>query len=454
MDLNQVPRGIIPIRMFESFPSVCKNFGVPADVRTLLLLRRGMDRGLVHTVGDLYVLFKGILVKDPTMLGPFTQAFYHYFIGVEIKPGERLSDAIERSQAFQDWLDDYIKSDERRVQMDMDELMDRFLDEVHLTSYDIKRVLDGEEILKKDDPSMKDRATGDDDANAERLLEKAADYRFTDLEELRKRMEKVMEQQMGKHSGGSHWIGHSGISPYGHGGAALGGIRVGGSGGGRMARQVFDDPQYYPVDVDANISDDNVDASLASLKGIIEHTNDLYLDIPLTVKTGVKEGGLFLPIELEKTEDKLQVILLIDNGGYSMDYYIRPVQALFKKMKTRFQHDLETYYFHNTIYKVVYDDERRSNPVPIERILNKDPNYRVFIIGDAAMAPYELHEGSLIAWGRFTEKFKKIAWLNPVSQKHWSITWTTTLLKRLIPMYPMTPRGLEEAIQSMNKKKN
>ena len=440
--------------MFESFPDVCRQFGVPADVRSLLLLRKGMDRKLVNTVGDIYAMFKGILVKDPTMVGPFTQAFYQYFVGIDVKPGERLSDAIERSEAFKDWLDDFIKADEERLNMDMDEIIDRFLDEIHTTTYDIQKVLDGEEILAKDDPAMKDRGANGEDNNVDRLIDKAADYRFVDLEELRRRMEKVMEQQMGRHGGGAHWIGTGGVSPYGHGGAALGGIRVGGSGGGRMARQVFDDPTFYPVDIDANIRDDNIDATLASLKGVIEESNEMYLDVPLTVKTGVREGGLFLPIELEKTEDKLQVILMIDNGGYSMDYYIKPVQALFKKMKTRFQSDLETYYFHNTIYKYVYDDERRTNAIPIERILSKDPNYRVFVIGDAAMAPYELHEGSVIAWGRFAEKFKKMAWLNPVSEKHWAITWTTSILKQMIPMYPMTPRGMDKAVQDMNRKKN
>ena len=438
--------------MFESFPETCRAYGVHADVRSLLLARKGMDRGLIHTVGDLYALFKGYLVKDPTMTGPFSQAFYHYFIGVDIQPGERLADAIERSDTFQDWLEDFTIGDPERMHLDMDELIDRFLDEVHMTSYDIKRVIDGEDILKDDDPERADRGGNGDDANAERLLDKAADYRFVDLEELRKRMEKVMEQQNGKHSGGSHWVGTGGISPYGHGGAALGGIRVGGSGGGKMARQVMDNPQYYPVDVDANINDDNIDATLASLKGVIEESNELYLDIPLTIKTGVQEGGLFLPIELDKTEDKLQIILLIDNGGYSMDYYIRAVQALFKKMKTRYQHDLETYYFHNTIFKYVYEDERRIRKVPIERILSKDPNYKVFVIGDAAMAPYELHEGSIISWGRLAEKFKRMAWLNPVSEKHWHITWTTNMLKQMIPMYTMTPRGIEKAITEMNRK--
>lgn len=440
--------------MFESFPEVCRSYGVKADIRALLLLQKAIKRDLIYTTGDLYNFFKGVLVKDPTFLGPYTQAFYDYFIGVDVQPGERLSDAIARSETFRDWLEDFVQGDDRRREMDLEDLINQFLDEVHTTSYDIKRVLDGEDILKEDDPDMRDDpGNRGDDANAERLLDRAADYRFVDLEELRKRMERVLEQQTRDHQGGSHWVGSGGISPYGHGGAALGGIRVGGSGGGRMAREVFDDPQFYPVDIDAHISDDNIDATLATLKGVIEETNDRYLDIPITVKEGVAQGGLFLPVELDKTEDRLQVILIIDNGGYSMDYYIRAVQALFKKMKTRYQHDLETYYFHNTIYKYVYEDERRTRKVPIERILSKDPNYRVFIIGDAAMAPYELHEGSIITWGRLSEKFKKIAWLNPVAEKHWHITWTTTMLRRIFKMYTMTPRGIEKAILEMNKKK-
>lgn len=442
--------------MFESFPEVCRSYGVHADVRSLLLLQRALDKQLIGTVGDIYSFFKGSVVKDPTDIGPYTQAFYDYFIGVDIKPGERLSDAIARSDTFKDWVDDFFQGDDQRRSMDLDDLIDQFLDEVHTTTFDIKKVIDGEKILNEDDPDRLDDDGGSrgDDANAERLLDKAADYRFVDLEELRRRMERVMEQQTRDHQGGSHWIGQGGVSPYGHGGAAMGGIRVGGSGGGRMAREVIGDPQYYPVDIDAHISDDNIDATLASLKGVIEETNERYLDIPITVKEGVAQGGLFLPVELDKTEDRLQVILLIDNGGYSMDYYIKAVQALFKKMKTRYQHDLETYYFHNTIFKYVYEDERRTRKVPIERILSKDPNYRVFVIGDAAMAPYELHEGSVIAWGRISEKFKKAAWLNPVSEKHWHITWTTTILRKIFKMYTMTPRGIEQAILAMNKKKS
>ena len=70
--------------MFESFPDVCRSFGVPADVRSLLVLRKAIERDLIHTVGDIYSLMKGVLVKEPTAIGPFTQAFYHYFIGIDI----------------------------------------------------------------------------------------------------------------------------------------------------------------------------------------------------------------------------------------------------------------------------------------------------------------------------------------------------------------------------------
>lgn len=441
--------------MFEGFPQVCRNFGVKADIRHLLLTQKAMERGLIHTIGDLYLFYKAAIIKEPRHVGPFSRAFYHYFISIDVLPHERLSDAIARSQTFKDWLDDFFQANDERRSIPLDQLIDQFLDEVHLTSYDIKKVLDGEEILNKNNPDEKDRdmAPGDNE-NAERLIDKAADYRMIDLEELRKRLEKVLNQQKTFHRGGSHWVGTGGNSPYGHGGAAIGGIRIKGSGGGKMARQVLDDPQYYPVDINARISDDNIDAALAGLKGVIEESNIKYLDIPVTIKSGLKLGGLFLPVELDKKEDKLQVMLFIDNGGYSMDYYIRPVQALFKKMKTRFQQDLEIYYFHNTIYKYLYEDERRTKPIPIERLLSKDPNYRIFVIGDAAMAPYELHEGSIINWGRFKEKYSKMAWLNPITETHWNISWTTSVLKQIIPMYPMTPKGLEKAVIEMNKKAN
>jgi len=289
----------------------------------------------------------------------------------------------------------------------------------------------------------------------QRLLEiGVADYSDLSLQELLDRMQEVMDQQKTEHSGGSHWVGTGGISPYGHGGAAKDGLRVGGTGGGKMARKVLNDRKFFPVDMDAIINDNNVDAALASLKGIIEETAVEKLDVPATIKNGLKRGGLFLP-EIKNVEnDKLQVLLIVDNGGYSMDPYIRVVQTLFKKMKTRFAHDLETYYFHNTVYDRVYSDARRNKSVFIDKILKKDPNYRVFFVGDAAMAAYELNGTSMDSYNLMKKHFKKIAWLNPEPQRYWAHTFTTMVIKEIIPMFPLSPKGIERAVAQMNRKKD
>ncbi len=409
-----------------------------------------MECGLVHTLGDIYLVLKGIVVKDPTMIGPFTMAYYDYFLSVDFQPGENLEEAVARSKAFQEWKEMFLEAEKQADPDDIRALVNQFLDEVHLTTYDIQDIIDGKDILARDNPDMADQPTepGKDGA---RKLDKAADYRNIDLQELLKRMEQVARQQRDRHTGGSHWIGTGGISPYGHSGAAAGGIRVGGKGGGRMARAVMGDPRYFPVDMDQQLSDNNVDAALAALKGIFEESATKSLDIPNTIKNGLKRGGLFLPEEKDIISEKMQIILMIDNGGFSMDFHIGKVTELFKKMKTRFAHDLEVYYYHNTIYNYLYTNERRTERIAIDQLLAKDPDYAVFIVGDAAMAPYELSQTSIQHWHDLREKFKKIAWLNPDRIDTWKYSYTVEILGSIIPMYPLTPHGIEEAVINMNK---
>ena len=438
--------------MFEGLPQKLRDHDLPADVRLLLLLRKAMDKGLVQTLGDMYNVLKGMVVKDPKMMAQFTRAYYDYFLNIDIQNGDKLSDAIRRSETFKKWRDDNL--DRFGDDIEIEDLVTQFLDDVHLTTYDIKEIISGREIWDKDNPSENDEEGANDDREpGSNHLDKMADYSDLSLEELLDRMKEVMDQQKSKHSGGGHWIGTGGTSPYGHGGAAKDGIRIGGTGGGKMARKVMNDRKYYPVDMDSVINDNNVDAALASLKGIIEETAHEHLDIPDTIQKGLKRGGLFIPEMKSITDEKLQVLLFIDNGGYSMDAFIRPVRALFKKMKTRFAHDLETYYFHNTIYDYIYTDARRSKYIAIDKILKKDPNYRVFIIGDASMAAYELNSTSRRTYKAITNKFKKTVWLNPEPQKFWHHTFSIQVIKELIDMYPLTPRGIENAVREMNRKK-
>ena len=438
--------------MFEGLPLKFREYDLPADVRLLLLLRKAIEKGLVKTLGDMYNVLKGIVVKDPKMMAPFTRAYYDYFLNIDIQNGDKLSDAIRRSETFKKWRDDNL--DRFGDDIEIEDLVNHFLDDVHLTTYDIKEIISGREIWDKDNPLEKD--VEGDDANlgpASKHLDKMADYSDLTLEELLERMQKVLDQQKSKHSGGSHWVGTGGTSPYGHGGAAKDGIRVGGTGGGKMARKVMNDRKYFPVDMDSIINDNNVDAALASLKGIVEETAHDALDIPDTIQKGLKRGGLFIPELKSVTDEKLQVLLFIDNGGYSMDPYIRIVRALFKKMKTRFAHDLETYYFHNTIYDYIYTDSRRSKYISVAKILQKDPNYRIFIIGDASMAAYELNRTSRDTYKALSEKFKKTVWLNPEPERYWHHTFSIQVIKELVDMYPLTPRGIENAVREMNRKK-
>ena len=437
--------------MFTTLPEAFKKFDLAVDVRALLLLQRAMDKGLVRTIGDLFNVLRTFIIKDPEHVGPYTKAFYAYFLDINIRPNDRLNDAILRSQTFEQWNE----TNFGRIEDDItpDEWVNRFLDQVHLTHYDIKEVLDGRELWDKDKGDLEDNPEVNKDEVLNRPLDRMADYSDLTLEELMQRMGEVKEQQQSEHSGGSHWIGTGGISPYGYGGAAKDGIRVGGSGGGKMARKVLGDSNFFPVDLEAILNDNNIDAALASLKGILEETAHEILDVKETIEKGLERGGLFIPEIKNETFDKLQVLLIIDNGGYSMHPYIKSVQALFRKMKTRFAHDLETYYFHNTVYRQVFTDSQRRKSLPIERLLSKDPNYHVFFIGDAAMAPYELDRASLNTYSEIKEHFKKVAWLNPEPVRYWNGTLSTQIIKELLPMYPLTPKGIEQAVLEMNRKK-
>ena len=89
------------------------------------------------------------------------------------------------------------------------------------------------------------------------------------------------------------------------------------------------DKNFFPIDRAALLNDNNVDAALASIKGVIEESAIEKLDVPQTIKNGLKRGGLFIPELSSEKNEELKVIVLIDNGGYSMSPYIRTVQNLF-----------------------------------------------------------------------------------------------------------------------------
>ena len=82
-----------------------------------------------------------------------------------------------------------------------------------------------------------------------------------------------------------------------------------------------------------------------------------------------------------------------------------------------------------------------------------DKNYSIFVIGDADMAPYELTSESVRNWTELSERFKRMVWMNPLNQRFWAGSMTVNTLRQIIPMFPLSPKGVEDAVKLMNKKR-
>ncbi len=106
---------------------------------------------------------------------------------------------------------------------------------------------------------------------------------------------------------------------------------------------------------------------------------------------------------------------------------------------------------------------RHDQVIPTFDLLRTYPaDYRVVIVGDASMSPYEIIQpgGSVEHWNeeagqvwmaRLFERFPKSVWLNPVEQRAWGYTQSIGLMGRLIGgrMFPLTLEGIERAITEL-----
>jgi len=162
----------------------------------------------------------------------------------------------------------------------------------------------------------------------------------------------------------------------------------------------------------------------------------------------------------------------MDVGG-SMTPYANICSQLFSAVhKSSHFKDLKFYYFHNCIYDLLYLDAS-NNPrkaVKTEDILSSlSSDYRVVIIGDAAMAPSELmmSDGN-IYWGlgneepgitwlqRIAKKFPYNVWLNPLPEKYWDRVHgyqTLKIVRDIFPMFELTLEGLDWAIKKLMVRK-
>jgi uncharacterized protein with von Willebrand factor type A (vWA) domain len=150
-----------------------------------------------------------------------------------------------------------------------------------------------------------------------------------------------------------------------------------------------------------------------------------------------------------------------------MDPHVKDMEELFTAAKAEFRH-LEVFYFHNCVYEGLWRDNRRrwEHQTPTWDILRTyGADWRVIVVGDAAMSPYEVtHPGGSVehmneeagaVWvQRVTNTYPATVWLNPVPEKQWGYSQSTKMIKQLVGdrMYPLTLDGLDDAMRELSRK--
>ena len=170
-----------------------------------------------------------------------------------------------------------------------------------------------------------------------------------------------------------------------------------------------------------------------------------------------------LLVDWLQRRNAVKVLVFFDIGG-SMDSHIEQVEELFSAAKSEFKH-MEYFYFHNCLYEGVWKQNKRrfTDRTPTWDVLHKYPHdYKVVFVGDASMSPYEImvpggsvehvnEEAGSVWLDRITRTYPHSVWLNPVAQKHWDYSESTTIIRRLFSerMYPITIEGLEGAMKEL-----
>ncbi|MGE4633940.1 MAG: hypothetical protein AAEI92_01130 [Arenicellales bacterium] len=387
--------------MLINFFQALKNTGVPVSVKEYLVLLEAVKAGLAFaSVDDFYLLARTCLVKDEKYFDRFDRAFSAWFKDLETV------DDIINALVPKDWL---------RAQL-----------EKHLS----------------DEEKAKIESLGS--------LEKL-------LEEFRKRL----EEQEKRHSGGSKWIGTGGTSPFGNSGYHPEGIRIGGESRNRSAVKVWEERHYQNLDDSVALGTRSIKMALRRLRKFARTGAEEELDLDDTIRCTARNAGLLDIKMVPERHNAVKVLVFFDVGG-SMYPYVRTCEELFSAARSEFKH-LDYFYFHNFFYDFVWRDNqrRRNETTQTWDVLHTYPqDYKVIIVGDASMAPYEIvsvggsveymNRESGVTWmTRMQESFGKVIWFNPTPKAHWGYTQSIGLIQELVEdhMYPLTLDGLDRGIR-------
>lgn len=396
--------------MFDSFLYLLRGKGLDVSLNEWIVLNEALDKGLAHSsFTGFYYLCRSVLIKSETDFDKFDAAFLEYFKDIEF--------GGEIPKELMDWLNN-----------------------------------------PKETPGNYD--------------EDMAKYNMSlDYQRIEKMLEERLAEQDSEHNGGKYWVGTGGMSVFGNNGKSPKGIRVGGESMYKSAFRVAGERHFKDFSEDKIIDSRQFQMAFRKLRQYSTRTDapkdELNLDETIE-ETGNNAGRLKIVYDRPR-RNTVKVLMLIDSGG-SMDYYRNLCGKLFMAVrKSNHFKDLKIYYFHNSIYERLYTDAscmpgRWVETDTLLRTLSSD--YKVIIVGDAAMAPYELlgsssylysysqmGEGSGMDWFKKVKgHFKHIVWLNPASMNYSPGNyWKETLgiLMDEFDMYPLSVNGLEEALKKL-----
>jgi uncharacterized protein len=391
--------------MLVRFFFLLRSAGIPVSITELLTLLEALKAGL----GDLsaerfYSLARACLVKDERYYDRYDKAFAAHFKGAE----------------------------------DIYSLLQRELPEDWLAKLAVREFTDAE---------------------------KAEIEALGGWEKLMETLKKRLEEQKERHQGGNKWIGTAGTSPFGANGFNPEGVRIGQAGGrNRSAVKVWDKREFANLDDKVELGTRNIKMALRKLRRFARRGAPDELALADTIDATARSGG-WLDIKMQaERRNVIKVLLLLDIGG-SMDDHVKTCEELFSAARSEFKH-LEHYYFHNFTYEALWRDNRRRFNEHIgttEVMRTYGTDYKLILVGDATMSPYEITQpgGSVEHWNaepgsvwlqRLIKHFPKFAWINPQRQSHWRQSASIEMTRELLEgrMYPLTLRGLDEAIDALS----
>ena len=396
--------------MFIEFFYTLRERGIPVTPTSFLRLQKALKLGVIHSMDDFYTAARAILVKSERYFDIYDQVFAHFFRGITLQDPEDIELTEIAKALLQEWLKN---------------------------------------------PAEMAQALGLDEKKIQAMTpEELIQYFFDRLKE-----------QTEAHHGGNRWIGTGGTSPVGHSGHHPGGMRVGGRSRNKSAIKVAMERRYKDYSQEGPLTAFQMGEALKRLRRMIPTGPKDVVNVDKTICETMRNAGEIEIIFDRHLTDRLKVVLMIDNGGWSMDPYVEVVQTLFNYARSQFK-DLKIYYFHNTIYSRVWGDpQRRHRPEPFEEFVRRDPETRLIMIGDASMAPYELmhtngsiyieqkeNNASMDRLKFLGKTFRHAVWLNPQTEEEWDHTWTVSIIRQVFPMFELTLDGLEKAVQHLMAK--